>query len=81
MSLPSDRDTLVAITVIKSDDNNNSPRDIYAKTSETEGMLMSAQDQSPRTSYIRKTEEAENISGKCRKCGDRDETTTYRMRM
>ena len=44
---------------------------------ETEGMLMAAQDQALRTRHIRKVIDKEDIDGKCRLCGERDETIAH----
>ena len=42
---------------------------------ETEGMITAAQDQALRTRYIQRAIDGTNISPKCRKCNQKDETT------
>ena len=44
---------------------------------ETEGMLMAAQDQALRTRYIQRAIDGQNISAKCRKCNEKDETINH----
>ena len=44
---------------------------------ETEGMIMAAQDQALRTRYIQRAIDKQNISAKCRKCNDKDETINH----
>ena len=44
---------------------------------ETEGMIMAAQDQALRTRYIQRAIDGTNISPKCRKCNDKDETINH----
>ena len=44
---------------------------------ETEGMIMAAQDQALRTRYIQRAIDKQNISSKCRKCKEKDETINH----
>ena len=44
---------------------------------ETEGLLIAAQDQALRTNWIRRNIDKENISAKCRLCGENDETIAH----
>ena len=44
---------------------------------ETEGMIMAAQDQALRTRYIQRAIDGTNISPKCRKCNQKDETINH----
>ena len=44
---------------------------------ETKGLIIAAQDQALRTNWIRKNIDKENISAKCRLCGDNDETIAH----
>ena len=44
---------------------------------ETEGMIMAAQDQSLKTRYIQRAIDGTNISPKCRKCNQEDETINH----
>ena len=44
---------------------------------ETEGMIMAAQDQALRTRYIQRAIDGANISPKCRKCHDKNETINH----
>ena len=44
---------------------------------ETEGMLMAAQDQALRTRYIQRAIDGKNITSKCRKCNEKEETINH----
>ena len=44
---------------------------------ETEGMIVAAQDQALRTNWIKKHIDKQNISEKCRMCGERDESVSH----
>ena len=44
---------------------------------ETEGMIMAAQDQALRTRYIQRAIDGTNISPKCRKCNQKNETINH----
>ena len=44
---------------------------------ETEGMIMATQDQTLRTRYIQRAIDGTNISPKCRKCNQKDETINH----
>ena len=44
---------------------------------ETEGLIVAAQDQALRTNWIRRNIDKENISAKCRLCGENDETIAH----
>ena len=44
---------------------------------ETEGMIMAAQDQPLRTRFIQRAIDGTNISPKCRKCNQKDETINH----
>ena len=44
---------------------------------ETEGMIMAAQDQALRTRHIQRAIDGTNISPKCRKCNQKDETINH----
>ena len=44
---------------------------------ETEGMIMAAQDQALRTRYIQRAIDGTNISPKCRKCNEKEETINH----
>ena len=44
---------------------------------ETEGMIMAAQDQALRTRYIQRAIDGTNVSLKCRKCNQKDETINH----
>ena len=44
---------------------------------ETEGMIIAAQDQALRTNWIKKNIDKQNISEKCRMCGQRDESVNH----
>ena len=44
---------------------------------ETEGMIMAAQDQALRTRYVQRAIDGTNISPKCRKCNQKDETINH----
>ena len=44
---------------------------------ETEGMILAAQDQALRTNWIKSNIDKEDISSKCRMCGERDETIAH----
>ena len=44
---------------------------------ETEGMIIAAQDQALRTNWIKKNIDKQNISEKCRMCGQRDESVSH----
>ena len=44
---------------------------------ETEGLIIAAQDQSLSTNYIKSKIHGQNISPKCRLCGDKDETIDH----
>ena len=44
---------------------------------ETEGMIIAAQDQALRTNWIKKNIDKQNISEKCRMCGERDESVSH----
>ena len=41
---------------------------------ETEGLIVAAQDRALRTIWLRRNIDKENISAKCRLCGENDET-------
>ena len=41
---------------------------------ETEGLIFAAQEQVLRTKWIRKNTDAQEVSEKCRMCGERDES-------
>ena len=43
----------------------------------TEGMIMAAQDQALRTNSIKRIIDKQNVSAKCRMCGERDETVSH----
>ena len=44
---------------------------------ETEGTILAAQDQALRTNWIKSNVDKENISSKCRMCGEREETIAH----
>ena len=44
---------------------------------ETEGLIVAAQDQALRTNWIKKNIDKQNISEKCRMCGQRDESVSH----
>ena len=44
---------------------------------ETEGMIMAAQDQALRTNSIKRIIDRQNVSEKCRMCGEGDETVSH----
>ena len=44
---------------------------------ETEGMIIAAQDQALRTNWIKKNIDKQDISEKCRMCGERDESVSH----
>ena len=44
---------------------------------ETEGMIMAAQDQALRTDSIKRIIDKQNVSAKCRMCGEGDETVSH----
>ena len=44
---------------------------------ETEGTILAAQDQALRTNWIKSNVDEENISSKCRMCGEREETIAH----
>ena len=43
----------------------------------TEGMIMAAQDQALRTNSIKRIIDKQNVSAKCRMCGESDETVSH----
>ena len=44
---------------------------------ETEGLIFAAQEQTLRTNWIRKNVDGQEISEKCKMCGERDESVTH----
>ena len=44
---------------------------------ETEGTILAAQDQALRTNWVKSNVDKENISSKCRMCGEREETIAH----
>ena len=44
---------------------------------ETEGLIFAAQEQALRTNWIRKNIDGQEVSEKCRMCGERDESITH----
>ena len=49
---------------------------IYLKK-ETEDLIFAAQEQAPRTNWIRKNIDGQEVSEKCRMCGERDVSITH----
>ena len=44
---------------------------------ETEGLIFAAQEQALRTNWIRNSIDGQEVSEKCRMCGERDESITH----
>ena len=61
---------------IRSEETWGQIRKGYLKK-ETEGLIFAAQEQALRTNWIRKNIDGQEVSEKCRMCGERDESITH----